>query len=79
MATHNADPFDALDQVVEGFGRTVGNPGRVAVVAQLVESGPNGASELLDLRRHGAFETVALEVFEPCPGLVGIARTVEVA
>jgi len=26
-----ADPFDALDQVVERFGRTVGHPGQVEV------------------------------------------------
>ena len=72
-----ADAFDALDQVVEGFGRTVGHPGQVEV-ADLVEPALDGPSELLDLGRHGPFHAVALELVEHLAGLVGVARAVEV-
>ena len=44
VAEPEADPLDALDQVVEGFGRTVGEPGQVEV-GDLVEPGLESSSE----------------------------------
>src|SRR5271170_2965567 len=61
VAEPEADPFDALDQVVEGLGRAVGDPGQVEV-GDLVEPGPESAPESLDLGRHGAAASVLLEV-----------------
>src|ERR1700722_7717764 len=55
VAEPEADPLDALDQVVERFGRTVRDPGQVEV-GDLVEPGPDGASEPLDLGRHDLSE-----------------------
>src|SRR5271170_8073224 len=46
VAEPEADPFDALDQVVERFGRTVRDPGQVEV-GDLFEPGLQRASELL--------------------------------
>jgi hypothetical protein len=78
VAEPEADPVDALDQVVERLGGAVGDPGQVEV-GDPVEPGPDGASELLDFgRRHGLSQAVALELFEYLVGLVGILRPIEV-
>src|SRR5580698_8774994 len=54
VAEPKADPFDALDQVVEGFGRTVRDVGDMEV-DDLGEPVPNGAAQPADLRRHRLF------------------------
>ena len=61
VAEPEVDPLDALDQVVERFGWSVGHPGQVEV-GDLVEPGLESASEPLDLGRHGAAAAVLLEL-----------------
>src|SRR5580692_12859037 len=77
VAEPEADALDALDQVVERLGRSVGHLGQV-VVAELVEPLLDRSPELLHLGRHGPLETVGLKLSEDPAGFVGVLGLVEV-
>ena len=68
---------DAFDEVIEGLGGSVGDPCEV-VVADLVEPGANGASELLDLGGMAFFKQVLLSLFEHGANGVDVGELVEV-
>ena len=77
VAEPETDPLDALDQVVDRFGRSVAHAGDVEV-ADLLEPGLDGASQLLDLGRHRGLQAVLLQLFEHRPGLAHVERPIEV-
>src|ERR1700685_1384514 len=77
VAEAKPDALDSLYEVVERLGGSVAHSGQV-VVADLVEPGADGASEPLDLRRHGPPETVGFEVFGELVSRVRVAGSIEV-
>ena len=70
------DSFDAFDEVVDGFGRPVGDVG-VVPGDDLVSPTFDGASEAADLERHLGVGEVSADVVDPGSGDVGVGVVVD--
>src|SRR6516164_3601603 len=77
VAEAEADPLDALDQVVERLGGAVGDT-REMEVGDLVEPVPESPAQLLDLGGHGGPAAVLLKFSQHRVGHLGVLGPIEV-